>query len=334
MDLKALLKSFWQIINVFRIAGLHALCLYFISRSVGLIVMATGVSGCAPRPEFNNWYLWLNILFAIPFLIISLYYILHPSVWMQTVNRQLVFTPTNVNLPFFSTHPVYIFIDALFFVPAIALFQSGRAETMCEFKGEWAMGWALLILAFFYPVFRVFSWYVLNRRIQAMTIKPPILPIMWGYFIALPLIFFFTYTYMDTSVLPRLRVPVVNKLTFEGGLDNHPEFLDKVVRVQGILTRGIAKCGLFGKDPDEVPFPYGTVLLDLGKNNGQIMVQANRAHLVKNLELESLNKMGKVFEAFGRLSKLPNPDKRLICGIGKADSDQKGGLALLELEMP
>ncbi len=334
MDLKSLLKSFWQMIYVFRIAGLHALSLYFISNSVGLLAMTTGVHGCPPRPEFNNWYLWLNILFAIPFLVISLYYILHPSVWMQTISKHLVFTPTDINLPFFSTHPVYIFIDALFFVPAIALFQSGRAESMCEFKSEWAMGWALLTLAFFYPVFRVFSWYVLNRRIQAMTLKPPILPILWGYLIALPLIIFFTYTYMDTHVLPRLRVPVVNELTFTGGIDEHPEFLGRVVRVQGVLTRGIAKCGLFGKDPEETPFPFGTVLVDLGKKNGQIIVQADKAHLVKNLELEALNKKGKIFEAFGRLIKLPNPKKRLICGIGKTDEKQKGGLALLELEMP
>ncbi|MEZ5344780.1 MAG: hypothetical protein R2681_04400 [Pyrinomonadaceae bacterium] len=334
MDLKSLLKSFWQIVYVFRIAGLHALSLFFISNSVGLLAMSIGIHGCPPRPEFNNWYLWLNIMFAVPFFVGSLYYILHPSVWLLALNKNLVFSPTDINVPFFSTHPAYIFIDALFFVPAIALFQSGRAETMCEFKSEWAMGWALLVLAFFYPLLRVFSWYILKRKIRAMTLKPPVLPILWGYLIALPLIMFFTYSYMDSHVLPRLRVPVVNELTFKGGLDEHPEFLNKVVRVQGILSRGIAKCGLFGRDPEEVPFPYGTVLLDLGKNNGQIMVQADRAHLVKNLELEAINKKGKIFEAFGRLSKLPNPKKRLICGIGKADQEQKGGLALLELEMP
>ncbi len=167
-----------------------------------------------------------------------------------------------------------------------------------------------------------------------MTIDPPYIPVGWWYLIALPLAIFLTYTYMDQQVLPRLRVPVVNEKTFKGGLDKHPEFRGKIVRVQGKLVREIAQCGLFGKDPKEVPYPYGTVLLDMGKRNGQIMVQARRASEVRDLKVEAANRMNRIFEAFGRLSKLPNPDKKMICGIGKAKTSQKGGLALLEIEMP
>ncbi|MFV0389745.1 MAG: hypothetical protein ACK5NT_13450, partial [Pyrinomonadaceae bacterium] len=76
------------------------------------------------------------------------------------------------------------------------------------------------------------------------------------------------------------------------------------------------------------------VLIDMGEGNGQIMVQARKPTEVKDLELDSTNQKGKVFEAFGVLSPLPNYEKRLVCGIGKADSNQKGGLALLEIEMP
>ena len=72
----------------------------------------------------------------------------------------------------------------------------------------------------------------------------------------------------------------------------------------------------------------------MGKKNGQIMVQVKKPSEVDILEAESVNKKDQIFEAFGRLTKLPNPEKRLICGIGKANAAQKGGLALLEVEMP
>ena len=334
MDAKTLLKSFWQLLNVIRIAGLQALSLFFIAYSAGLFALAYGVRGCPPRPEYNNWYLWLMAIFGVVSFAISLYYILHPSVWLQTINKHLALAPTDVSLPFFSTHPLYVFIDALFFIPAIALFQSGRVETMCRLNMEWAMGWGLLALAFFFPLFRIFCWYVLKRKISAMKIKPPFLPIGWWYLIALPLLVYSTYAYMDARVLPRLRVPVVNEKTFKGGFDKHPEFRGKIVRVQGILGREIAKCGLFGKDPKKVPYPAGTVLLNMGKRNGQIMVKYRKPSEVKTLEVEAQNKMGKIFEAFGKLTKLPNPNKKLVCGIGKANSNQRGGLALLEVEMP
>lgn len=334
MDARALLKSVFKLLSVIRIAGVQALCLFFLSYSAGIAAMAYGVRGCPPLPQYNTWYLWLLVLFGGAFLVVSAHYIFNPSVWMQTVNKQVALAPTDLNLPFFSTHPLYVFIDALFFIPAIAFFQSGRSETLCQFNDEWGMGWAMLFVAFFFPLFRVFCWFVLKRQISAMTIRPPLAPIVLWYAIALPILTFFTYTYMDQKVLPRLRVPVVNEKTFAGGLDKHPEFKGRIVRVQGVLSREIAKCGLFGKDPEKVPYPFGTVLLDMGEGNGQIMVQARKPRQVKNLEIEAENKMGRIFEAFGKLTKLPDPNKKLICGITKANSKQKGGLTLLEIEMP
>jgi len=56
--------------------------------------------------------------------------------------------------------------------------------------------------------------------------------------------------------------------------------------------------------------------------------------VLKMLEIEAKNRNGQIIEAFGRLSKLPDPSKKMVCGIGKADSGQKGGLGLLEIEMP
>jgi hypothetical protein len=296
------------------------------------------VRGCPPRQDYLTWYMWakLSIVGAVGLcaFLLSLYYIYKPSVWMQTINQHLALSSTNFNQPFFSNHPLYVFLDVLFFIPAIAFFQSGRAETMCQLNFEWAIGWSLLIIALIYPLLRVFCWFVLGRQIQAMTLKRPWMPVFWCYVFALPLFSFFTYTYMDRRVLPRLRVPVVNKLTYQGGLDKNPNFQGQIVRVQGKLIRSIAKCGLFGRDETKFPYPYATVLLDMGKKNGQIIVQARKPIQVEDLEIEAENKKDKIFEAFGYLSKLPNPEKKLICGIGKADSEQKGGLALLEIEMP
>lgn len=338
MKAKTFLRSFWQISNVLVIVGLQALSMFFISYSVGGWAMGYGVRGCPPRQDYLTWYILIKLivvgLVGFGAFLLSLYYILKPSVWMQTINHHLAFSSTDVYQPFFSNHPLYVFLDVLFFIPAIAFFQSGRAETMCQLNFEWAIGWSLLIIALIYPLVRVFSWFVLGSQIQAMTLKRPWMPIFWWYVFALPLFSFFTYTYMDEQVLPRLRVPVVNKLTFTGGLDKNPNFQEKIVRVQGRLVRGIAKCGLFGRDATKVPFPYGTVVLDMGRNNGQIIVQAKKPAQVRKLEIEAENKKDKIFEAFGYLSKLPNPEKKLICGIGKIDSDQKGGLALLEIEMP
>ncbi len=335
MDPKTLLRSFLQLLNVIRIAGFEGLSLYFLSSAFGMLVMSIGVHGCIPNPEYNGAYLWIVTTMGIGFFIVSVYYIFHPCVWLQSINKHIALAPTDIHIPFFSTHPLYVFIDALFFIPAIALFQSGRAETMCQLKSEWGMGWALLVLAFFFPIFRVFSWYILNRKIEAMTLKKsPWMPVAWWYILALPLTILITYTYLDRQVFPRLRVPVVNEKTFEGGLDQHPEFLGTIVRVQGTLEREIAKCGLFGKDPEKIPYPYATILLGMGKKNGQIMVHVNRSSEVEILEAEAANKKDQIFEAFGILSKLPNPQKRMICGIAKAKSDQTGGLALLEVEMP
>jgi hypothetical protein len=334
MHAKTILKGFWQLGSIVKIVAFQALGIFFLAYSAGLLAMAVGVRGCPPRPEFNNWYLWLVLVAGSSSFLISIFYIIKPSVWMHRISRYLVLAPTDVNLPTFSTHPLYVFVDALFFIPGIALFQGGRTETLCQLNSEWAMGIAALGLALFFPVFRVICWFGLGLQIEAMTLKKPWMPVVWWYIFALPLFIYFTYTYMDNTVFPRLRVPVVNEMTFQGGLDKNPEFNGKLVRVQGKLVRKIAKCGLFGKDPEKFRYPYGTVLLDLGKKNGQIMVQVKKPSQVEELEIEAENRMGKVFEAFGYLSILPNPKKRLICGIGKADSEQKGGLALLEVEMP
>jgi len=334
MDPKSFLKSFWQLVNVARIAGVQALSIILLAYVAGHFAVIKGVRGCPPFDAPFNIYVWFFGFVGLVATFVAIYYIVFPAIWMQNIDRLLAFSATDVHLPFFSTQPVYVFLDFVFFVPAIALFQAGRAETMCQFNFEWAFGWAFLGMTLFYPALRAASWFVFERQIVA---KKAVVPwptlIMW-WIIAVPMMVYLSFNYLNIRVYPKLRVPVVNEKTFKGGIEENPKFMTGIVRVQGKLAREIAKCGLFGKDPQEFPFPAGTVLLDMGKRNGQIMVKANRASVVKLLQLEAENKQGEIFEAFGRLSKLPNPAKKLVCGIGKANSEQKGGLALLEIEMP
>lgn len=334
MELKALLKSFWQLISVFRFVGPQVLGVFFIAYALGELAGTVGIRGCPAAGSLGNVYIWVFLAAGIMFAGIAFYYILFPTVWMQKFDRQIMFSSSDVNVPFFSTQPVYVFVDAVLLIPGIALFQSGTSETMCRFSFNRAFGYSFLLLTLLFPLVRGFSWFVARRRIRA---RKPFVP--WGtlvmfWMMAVPFTIYTTFNYLESRVYPRLRVPVVNENTFEGGLPSNPKFMTGIVRVQGTLVREIAKCGLFGRDPEKFPFPAGTVLLDMGKQNGQVMVKANRPYLVRQLEIEAERKMGQVFEAFGRLSRLPNPNKKLVCGIGKADSDQKGGLALLEMEMP
>jgi hypothetical protein len=334
MQAKTLLKSFWQLVNVLRVAGVQFLSVFSLSFAIGHWAAGAGVRGCPAFAGSSGLFFWIALALGAVSTTIAIFYILFPAIWMQSVDRQLVFGSVDAHLPFFSTQPIYVFLDVVLLIPAIALFQAGRIEAMCQFNFDWAFGAAFLAVAVFYPILRTISWFVLKRRIEVKKIEIPWPTLIMWWILVVPLVSFVTYNYLDSQVFPRVRVPVVNEKTFKGGLEKNPKFMAGIVRVQGILVRDIAKCGLFGKDPLKYPYPAGTILLDLGKRNGQIMVKANSPSLVKMLEVEAGGRKGKLFEAFGRLSKLPNPTKKLVCGIGKASTKQKGGLALLEIEMP
>ncbi len=301
---------------------------------IGQAAVIFGVRGCPGYGGLGNLYFWVFGLFGTVATVIAVYYIIHPAVWMLTIDKQLSFSRTDVDLPFLSTQPIYVFLDVLLILPGIALLQAGWSETMCQFNFECAFGWGFLLFSLFYPLLRVFCWYVLKRQMSARPVPIPWPTLIIFWVVAIPIVAYVTVSYLNSNVYPRLRVPVVNENTFKGGLEKNPEFADGIVRVQGKLVREIAKCGLFGKDPEVTPYPAGTVLLDMGKKNGQILVKANKPSLVDLLEVEAEGRLDKLFEAFGRLSKLPNPEKRLVCGISKADDEQKGGLALLEIELP
>lgn len=337
MDLtkiKPFLKSFWQIISIVKIFVLQALSLYFLSYCCGLLVEAAGVRGCPAKPEALDWSLGLILMVSLGIGFLSLHPIVFPQVWHQEIAKEVSFSFTGLRYNFFSTHPSYILLDFLLLIPAFMFFWNGQSETLCEFNFAWGQGWAALFIGLFFPTLRLICWFVLGQKIYAMKVSNVWMGIAWWYIVAVPFIVFISYAYANSYIFPRLRLPVVDAQTFAGGYDKHPEFHGQLVRVRGVLKRGIAKCGLFGSK-EKTDYPFGTVLLDMGKGNGEVFVQARKPYAVIVLENEAQNKQGQVFEAFGRLSKLPNPDKKMVCGIEKIlDDIPKGGRALLEIETP
>lgn len=334
MDARTFLKSFWQIISIVKIFTLQSLSLFFLSYSGGLWAEAVGVRGCPPRSEFMGVTFYLTLSVSLVLGIASLHPIIFPRVWMEEISKELTRNQLGFRFPFFSTHPSYIFLDALLFIPALVLYWNGNTESLCEFNLQWGQGLAALLVVIAFPTLRLIFWFVLGKRIYAMQAKNVWLGIIWWYLLTLPVILFFSYGYMQSNIFPKMQVPVVDAATFKGGLEVHPEFLDKIVRVRGIMKQSLAKCGLWGKK-DRTDYPYGTVVLEMGDGGGEIMIQAKKPSQVLNLEADAVNKKGQIFEAFGRLSRLPNPEKKMLCGISKLDDyPPPGGRALLEIELP
>ena len=114
-----------------------------------------------------------------------------------------------------------------------------------------------------------------------------------GIFLTLPVIIFFSYTYITGTILPRSHAPVIETATFKNFDDFKPEYNDQIVKVRGNLKQGIAKCGLWGKK-DREDFPYGTVVVELANGKVEIMIQAKKPSQV--LDLESESKRGGIIE--------------------------------------
>jgi hypothetical protein len=332
MNVKTFLRGFWQTISVAKFFIFQTLSLFFVSYAVGMIAEAMGSRGCPPRPEFMGAMFYGIIIFAAVLAILSLHPIVMPGVWLQEISRDITRSKIDLRFRFFSTHPSYVLLDALLFIPALLLFWNGGTETMCEFNLEWGQGIAALVIAIAYPTLRLIFWYVLGRQIYAIEGNSVWLAITWWYILTLPVIVVFSSLYVESYIEPRRGLPVVNSETFVGGIDAQPQFRVGIVRIRGTIKQGIAKCGLWGKK-DRTDYPFGTVVLDMGPGNGEVIVQVKRPGQVLDLEAES-KRQGE-FETFGRLSKLPNPEKKMLCAISNLPDDPPpGGRALLEVEIP
>jgi hypothetical protein len=333
MNAKLFLKSFWQVISIAKIFTLQALSLFFLSYSCGLLAEYAGVRGCPPRPDSTVFFLFLSLFISLGLGFLSVHPIVFPRVWLEEISKEITRSRVGFRFSFFSTHPGYILLDALLLIPAFLLYWNGQSESLCEFNHQWGQGTAALVIALTFPALRLIFWFVLGKQIYAMQAKNVWFGIIWWYILTLPVIIFFSYTYVQSTILPKRNVPLVSAETFKGGLEANPNLTDKIVKVRGKIKQGIAKCGLWGKK-DREDYPFGTVVLEMGEGNGEIMVQAQKPSQVLNLEADF--KSGKTFEAYGRLNKFPKPgEKKGLCGVEKlSDELPTGGRALLEIEMP
>lgn len=332
MKARLFLKSFWQIISIFKIFAFQILSLFFLSYFFGLWAETAGTRGCLPKTEDQGFVFYFVLVIGIVLAVAALRPILFPHIWLEEISKEFSGLHQSFRFPFFSTHPSYISLDVLLFIPAIILFWNGNSESLCKYNFYWGQGFSALIIALAFPTLRLIFWYVLGKQIYAMQSQNILVGIIWWYILALPIAIFFSYIYIHNDILPRLNTPIVNSETFQGGLAAHPEFTDKIIRVRGTIKQGIAKCGLWGKI-DRTDYPYGTIVVDMGEGNGEIMVQAKKHSDVQMLESEA-QKDG-IFETFGRLSKLPNPEKKMLCGISNLDDElPPGGRTLLEIEFP
>lgn len=333
-DLRLFLKSFWQMVGILRIFLLQAGSLYLLSYTCGLLAEAAGVRGCAPRPDLLNWKLGVFVAGSLLLGYFSISPIIFPRVTIEEIYKELAFSNTGLRFPFFSTHPSYILLDMMLLIPAGVLFWAGQSETLCEFNAIWGQGWAALMIALFFPLMRLLFWFVLGKQIYAMQMRNIYQGIIWGYIIFLPAVIFASYSFASSNIIPRLNIPRIEPANYLEGIDKHPEATEGLIRLKGVVKRGIAKCGLFGQK-DRNDYPYATIILDMGRGNGEIIVQAKTPQDVVNLEIEAKNKLGQWFEAYGRLSKLPNAEKKMICGLEKLSMEPpRGGRALLEIETP
>ena len=296
-----------------------------------------GVLGRSRLPaasRISNHLFYLMAAIGGVSYIAAIHPIIFPRIWLEEISKDFTKSQVGIRFPFFSTHPSYVFLDLILFIPAFIVFYNGQAENLCEYNFFWGQGLAVLLSALSFPALRLIFWYVLGKKIFAMQARNVWIGIIWWYLIALPLLAVFFDFYIEKNIIPRSNITTVSRETFKGGLDEYPEYLDKIVRLRGVIKQGIAKCGLWGK-PDRTDYPYGTIVLDMGEGNGEIIVQAKKNSQVVNLEIEAKRRKEEIFEVFGRLSRLPNPQKKMLCGIGKlSDQPPPGGRALLEIEMP
>ena len=94
MDPKSFLKSFCQLINVARIAGVQALSIILVAYVAGHFAVIKGVRGCPSFGDPFNIYVWFFGLVGLVATFVALFYIIFPAIWMQNIDRLLAFSTT------------------------------------------------------------------------------------------------------------------------------------------------------------------------------------------------------------------------------------------------
>ncbi len=240
----------------------------------------------------------------------------------------------DVEYSFATTHPTYAILDFLQLGPALILFMLGRHPPEvagCSTLFNFLMGRAALVVALFFPLCRLVSWYVLEKHTSEAAQRGAWKPVALLCAALIPA----TFIVPLLVFLPRLNLPVVNATTWTGGLGAHPEFSGKIVRLHGLTkSQKAARCVCSDKDPNACR--VAALLVDLGAG-GEVIVHGSSDY-ASDLVKEGRRGAGQAIEVIGRLGPLPviatkNDDAR-DCGQDEFGPASPAGRAFLHIEYP
>lgn len=298
------------------------LAAFLLSSSVGSLLTANGILGCAPDPEipFGLRQVVL-LLLGLVALWWSLRGIFFPRVLPVGIFSSLavgiggvrVTVPTGqVGVDAFpSTHPSYALAEASFFVflaiPAIAI---GRdpAYVGCTLQWNYAFAWLLVAFALGFPLLRLAGWYVLRRRLPAAVTRDTHKGVYLPVGIALPV----ALVLFGMVYLPPLFAPTLDAESFAGGLPQHPERAGQSLHVEGTVIEGPVTCAC--AQSRATACQSAVALLDLGA--GGLVVARGVSDYADDVQPLAV---GKPARLYGELAATPFPDYTTAVGACATD---------------
>jgi hypothetical protein len=207
------------------------------------IILTRGGGGCPGVPGSLAWgdlgYLAVGLACAAWLVWRILWPAMVKEIWRPALKAGGVVAPNPViptaSYIFPSTHPSYVLVE-LFFL-SWWLYEWHLSDDTLAYFGcvnllGWALPRALSVVGLFFPALRLFSWFILGRKISKEDRAGAWKPVAYFYAIVGPIILLLVLG-VGTSWYHRQQRPVVSEATLAGGLSKHPEFVGKQVQLVG-----------------------------------------------------------------------------------------------------
>ncbi len=316
-------------------------------------VAAHGALGCGPSGIAFDWKSIIYILLAGVGAFWILYRIFVPKLVVQRFRTMMKIGPIagfTVSIPnpaipatsylFCSTHPAYALVELGVLLPLLLVYRMGYllpTYTGCGGVFYYFFGRAILGLYLGFPLVRLFSWYVLKRKLNTPETKIAFQSSLFILAVAIPI-----YLSIPLMVyVPLWRAPHLNEQSFAGGLSKHPEFIGKTVRVSGRMkSPKVALCHCSQNDPTSCRF--ASILLDMGQG-GDVVIRgvSNNADSLRALADSKDALSGKTISFYGVIQPLPTKEEIAIkryeflsCGWEEFGTPPRTGRAYLDVEIP